>query len=88
MARTRLNVDWTREGTTEDLKPALKRYGRYLEDKGLRKSTIESYVFRVGKFLEFAQDETPQVEEFARFRETLRGIDHEDAASGCCILFI
>jgi integrase/recombinase XerD len=72
--RKKLNVDWTRGVASYDLKPALKRYGRYLEDRGLRRSTIESYVFRLGKFLEFAQDDTPQVEDFARFRETLRGL--------------
>lgn len=74
MARKRLSVDWTRGATADDIKPALKRYSRYLEDKGLRKSTIESYVFRVGKFLEFTQDDTPQAEDLARFRETIRGL--------------
>ena len=72
--RKKLNVDWTRGVASDDLRPALKHYGRFLEDKGLRKSTIESYVFRVGKFLEFVRNDTPQVEDFARFRETIRGL--------------
>jgi hypothetical protein len=71
MPKKRLDVNWGREVKTEDFKPALKRYNRYLEDSGLRKSTISSYVFRVGKFLEFAQDDAPQVEDFTRFREIL-----------------
>jgi hypothetical protein len=58
MPKKRLNVNWDREVRTEDFKPALKHYNRYLDDDGLRKSTITSYVFRVGKFLEFAQNPT------------------------------
>jgi integrase/recombinase XerD len=71
MPKKRLDVSWTREIGVEDLKPALKRYNRYLEDGGLRDSTITMYVFRVGKFLEFAKDNKPPVDEFTRFRETL-----------------
>ena len=55
----------------EDIKPTLKKYNRYLEDNGLRDSTISSYVFRVGKFLEFAQNNEPQVEDFTSFQEML-----------------
>lgn len=71
MVKKRLVVNWNREARTEDFKPALKRYARYLEESGLRKSTIASYVLRVGKFLEFAQNDEPQKEEFARFQEML-----------------
>jgi hypothetical protein len=71
MPKKRLNVNWEREVRTEDFKPALKHYNRYLEDIGLSKSTITSYVFRVGKFLGFAQDDAPQVDKFTKFRELL-----------------
>jgi integrase/recombinase XerD len=71
MSKKRMDVNWDREVGIEDLKPALKRYSRHLEDNGLRESTIISYIFRVGKFLEFAQGDAPQVEEFTRFREML-----------------
>jgi len=74
MPKKRLDVNRIREVRSEDLKPALKRYNRYLEDFGLRKSTITSYGIRVGKYLEFARDDSPHVEDFTRFRETL----HED----------
>jgi hypothetical protein len=77
MPKKRLDVNWEREVRTEDFRPALKRYCRYLEDAGLRESTISSYVFRVGKFLEHAQNDAPQVEEFTRFREML----HEERLS-------
>ena len=71
MTKKRLDVNWERQKGKEDFKPALKRYYRYLEDSGLRKSTISSYVFRVSKFFEFVKNDTPQVEEFTRFREIL-----------------
>jgi hypothetical protein len=71
MPKKRLDVNWNREVRTEDFNPALKRYNRYLEDSGLRESTISSYLFRVGKFLEFAQNDMPHVDDFAKFREEL-----------------
>ncbi len=61
-------MNWDREVRTQDFKPALSRYGRFLEGNGLRKSTISSYVFRVGKFLEFAQSDEPQAEDFDSFQ--------------------
>ncbi|MEM0498794.1 MAG: tyrosine-type recombinase/integrase, partial [Methanothrix sp.] len=71
MSRKRLDVSWKREVQTEDFKPALKRYTRYLEESGLRESTISSYVVRVGKFLEFARTDEPDADDFAAFQETL-----------------
>ncbi|MDH7597447.1 MAG: phage integrase N-terminal SAM-like domain-containing protein [Methanothrix sp.] len=71
MPKKRLDVNWKREVHTEDFKPALRRYTRYLEENGLRESTISSYVFRVGKFLEFAQTDEPDADDFAAFQETL-----------------
>ncbi len=44
MSKKRMDVNWKREKGKEDLKPALKRYRRYLEDKGLRPSSIPMYV--------------------------------------------
>ncbi len=75
MAKKWLDVNWDREVRTEDFKPALKRYTRYLEENGLRKSTIASYVFRVGKFLDYIKTDSPQVEDFSKFRETLHDND-------------
>jgi hypothetical protein len=73
MPKKRMETHWDRGDGTNDINPALKRYARYLEEVGLRDSTISSYVFRVGKFLEFGQTDTPQVEDFTRFRETFYG---------------
>lgn len=71
MQKKRLDGKWDREIRTEDLKPALKRYSKYIEDEGLSKSTISSYVFRVGKFLEFSETDMPSIEKFSEFREIL-----------------
>ena len=66
-----MDINWDREVETEDLKPVLERYRRYLEDIGRRESTIESYVFRVAKYLEFAQTDAPSLEDFTKFRDKL-----------------
>lgn len=66
-----MEVNWKREVGKEDLKPAVKRYRRYLEDKGLRTSTIPMYVLRVSKYLEFSETDSPSAEDFSRFRDYL-----------------
>lgn len=66
-----MDVNWTREISKEDLKPAVKRYRRYLEDKGLRTSTIPMYVLHVTKYLEFSETDSPSQDDFARFRDQL-----------------
>jgi integrase/recombinase XerD len=70
--RKQLRVDWSRETKKRDLEPALKRYRGYLLDIGFRESTIESYVFRAGKYLEFAKTDQPTEEDHSRFREYLQ----------------
>lgn len=69
-----MNVNWKRERDAEDLMPALKRYRRYLEDNGLRPSTIPMYVLHVKKYLEFAGTDSPSADDFARFRDHLHDI--------------
>jgi hypothetical protein len=71
MTKKRLDVNRSREVNSEDLKPALKRFGGSLKDNGLRKSTIDMYVFRAGKFLEFSHSDTPSEDDFLKFRELL-----------------
>lgn len=71
MPKKRLDVNWRREAGPEDIKPALKRYRRYLENNGLRPSSIPMYVLHVGKYLEFSGTESPNVDDFARFRDLL-----------------
>ncbi len=70
--RKQLNVDWSREVKKADLKPALQKYQRYLEHLGFSTSTIESYLFRCKKYLEFSQTDLPSETDFARFRDYLQ----------------
>ena len=71
MPKKRLDVNWKREIGKEDLKPAVQRFKRYLEDKGLRASTIPMYVLRASKYLEFSETDSPNADDFARFRDHL-----------------
>lgn len=71
MPKKRIDVNWKREIGKEDLKPAVQRYRRYLEDKGLRASTIPMYVLHASKYLEFCETDSPCTDDFARFRDHL-----------------
>jgi hypothetical protein len=51
--------DWPKKSSMVDLQPVLRRYQRYLEDRMLAASTIESYMNRVKLFLEGAKTDTP-----------------------------
>jgi hypothetical protein len=71
MPKKRMDVNWKREIGKDDLNPAIKRYKRYLEDCGLRESTIPMYVLHVSKYLEFSETDSPSADDFARFRDIL-----------------
>lgn len=71
MSKKRMDVNWKREIGKEDIKPAVKRYRRYLEDKGLRPSSIPMYALHVGKYLEFSGTDIPSEDDFANFRDNL-----------------
>jgi integrase/recombinase XerD len=70
--RNQLKIDWTRKVKKSDLGPTLARYRRFLVDLGFRSSTIDMYVFRAGKYLEFSETDQPSAEDFIRFREVLQ----------------
>jgi integrase/recombinase XerD len=70
-AKEAVRGNWNREIGPEDLKPAVKRYRRYLKDKGLRESTIPMYVLHASKYLEFSGTDSPSADDFARFRDHL-----------------
>jgi integrase/recombinase XerD len=63
-----------------DYAPALARYRRSLESSGLKPSTIDSYVWRVGTFLKFAKSDKPTVSALKEFRECL--LDKKLSLSG------
>ncbi|MGA9098422.1 MAG: tyrosine-type recombinase/integrase [Methanotrichaceae archaeon] len=71
MSKKRLQLDWSIKARIEDFKPTLIRFRKYLQDKGFRNSTIDSYVGHVVRFLEFAQTERPSVTTANAFREQL-----------------
>jgi hypothetical protein len=71
MPKKRMDVNLKKEIGKEYLKPAVKRYRRYLKDKGLRESTIPMYVLHASKYLEFAETDSPCADDFARFRDLL-----------------
>lgn len=70
--RCKLKIDWSRDVNKADLEPALRKYRRYLENLGFSDQTIESYIFRCGKYLEFAGTDQPSKEDFAKFRDYLQ----------------
>jgi len=57
MSKKRIEVDWNRVIGAEDINPAVKRFRRYLENNGLRASSIPMYVLHVSKYLEFSRTE-------------------------------
>ena len=71
MSRQRIKTAW--KIPNDDAK--LKKYARYLRDKGIRTSTLDSYVFRVGTYLEFCDQEQPSQETGQKFRDHLMDND-------------
>ena len=67
MSRKRLDVDWHKGIAVEDHNHSLKSFKRRLEECGLRASTIEMYVFRVGKYLEIAHTDDPTLDDLYVF---------------------
>ncbi|MEI6103041.1 MAG: tyrosine-type recombinase/integrase [Methanothrix sp.] len=70
--RKQLKVDWSRDAKKADLEPALRKFQRYLENLGFSTPTIESYLFRCKKYLEFSQTDQPTEKNFAEFRDYLQ----------------
>lgn len=71
MTKKKLEVNWDITPFGVNLKPALTRFRRHLNDIGLRTSTIDSYIVSVNEFLDFAQSDNPPVIAFEEFRDHL-----------------
>lgn len=71
MTRKRLDSNWTRVDRVNEINPALKRFERYLRDRGFRNSTIDGYMECAGMYLEFTQTDRPLAEDAIRFRDSL-----------------
>lgn len=66
----KLAVNWNRTSST-NFDNALKKYKRYLEEQGLRVSTIEEYSGNAGRYLRFAKTDRPSIEDYESFRGSL-----------------
>jgi integrase/recombinase XerD len=73
--RHKMSVSWTQD----DIPSKLKRFHRYLKDQGIRPSTLESYIDRAKKYLEFCEPNDPTPELANQFRSQL--IEHSLSAS-------
>jgi hypothetical protein len=68
----KLSIDWDiGAGNRSGINLALKRYRKYLEDKGLRESTIEGYVGNVGRYLNSLDTDRPSTENLIEFRSSI-----------------
>lgn len=70
MKKIIVSSDWC-TGKQDDYAPVLSLYRKSLERSCLKPSTIESYVWRVGVFLRFAQSDRPSVSAFEEFQQYL-----------------
>jgi integrase/recombinase XerD len=66
----RVTVDWNVTATT-NFEPSLKRFRRYLEDIGIRDTTITNYLGNVLRYLRFAETAHPSTNDLERFRDYL-----------------
>ena len=67
MSRQRIKTTW--KIPSED--GLLRKYARYLRDKGIRSSTLDSYVFRVGRYLNYCDQKQPSQETPQNFRDQI-----------------
>ena len=65
--RQKLQIAW--DIPTKDTK--LKQFKRYLRDQGARQSTIDDYMARVGRYIEFCGKHQPSPEMAQNFRDSL-----------------
>ena len=72
MRGTKLNVDWERHTSPQDTRDrSLARFRLFLQEKGIRDSTIESYEGNVKRYLDFVQTDHPTSDDYTRYRESL-----------------
>jgi integrase/recombinase XerD len=83
MERIAIAKDWSKK-KGGPIQPALARYRRYLEDRGLAASTTASYLGRLKLFLEWAGTDKPTPGEFESYREVLRQKNSLSSYNNCC----
>lgn len=65
-----LAVDWSMPANT-NLEPVIKRFKRYLEDNGIRESTIKLYTGNAERYLRFVGTDKPIPKDWEDFRASL-----------------
>jgi integrase/recombinase XerD len=77
---------WEWPSNNLNIQPILLKFKRDLQDNGFQESVIETYVFRVSKYLLFAGTNSPNQENFNKFRDALhaRGLKRS-TINGYCI---
>ncbi len=72
--KERLKIDWAIKSNNANL----RNFITYLKNRGARPATIETYIFRVSKYLEFCGKAKPSPELAQKFRESLldRGLSN------------
>ena len=69
MRGAKLDVDWTRHTSPQGSR--LTKFRLFLQEKGIRDSTIENYRGNVERYLAFVHTDHPSPEDYMRFRESL-----------------
>lgn len=66
-----MKPNWSIRKTEDGIEQAVERYARYLENKGLRPTTIETYSVNLRLYLRFTGTDRPSENDIKAFREDL-----------------
>jgi hypothetical protein len=67
----KIAVDWSRTRDKTDLKPAMSRFRRYLDNLGLKKNTIALYIKLANTYLAEVNSEMPSVDDAKKFYDSI-----------------
>jgi integrase/recombinase XerD len=71
MTRQAIAIDWSRSQVKFELSPILKRFERYLRDRGYRESSITGYINSIKIYLNRVGNIYPTSQDATQFRESL-----------------
>jgi len=79
--RQKLQIDWN----LPDNDAKLRRFKRYLKDKGVRQSTLDDYLLRIERYLRFCGNEQPSPETAQQYRDFLMDRNlSRSSVNNCC----
>ena len=70
----RVAVDWTLSPIAR-FDNSIKKYKRYLQDQGLRESTMAGYIGNLERYLDYVKTDEPSAADFEAFRHHLQDLD-------------